>query len=34
MIANEPNKAIVIGAGKILDDMATYEKVIFQIKRE
>lgn len=33
-IANEPHKAIVIGAGKILEDMATYEKVIFQMKRE
>jgi len=34
MIAEEPNKAIVIGAGKILEDMPHYEKVIFQMKRE
>jgi rod shape-determining protein MreB len=34
MIAEEPNKAIVIGAGKILEDMSRYEKVIFQMKRE
>jgi rod shape-determining protein MreB len=33
-IADEPHKAIVLGAGKILEDMATYEKVIFQMKRE
>lgn len=34
MIAEEPNKAIVIGAGRILEDMSQYEKVIFQMKRE
>lgn len=34
MIAEEPNKAIVIGAGKILENMPHYEKVIFQMKRE
>ncbi|OGC41322.1 rod shape-determining protein [candidate division WOR-3 bacterium RBG_13_43_14] len=33
-IAKEPNKAVVIGAGKILEDMSKYEKVIFQMKRE
>jgi rod shape-determining protein MreB len=34
VIAEEPNKAVVIGAGKILEDMSKYEKVIFTIKRE
>ena len=34
MIAEEPNKAIVIGAGRILEDMSQYAKVIFQMKRE
>ncbi len=33
-IAEDPHKAVVIGAGKILDDMPKYEKVIFQMKRE
>jgi rod shape-determining protein MreB len=33
-IAKEPNKAVVIGAGKILEDMSKFEKVIFQMKRE
>lgn len=34
MIAEEPNKAVVIGAGRILEDMSRFEKVIFQMKRE
>ena len=33
-IAENPNKSVVIGAGKILDDMSKFEKVIFQMKRE
>lgn len=33
-IAEEPDKAVVIGAGRILDDMSKFEKVIFQMKRE
>jgi rod shape-determining protein MreB len=33
-VADEPNKAVVIGAGKILEDMPTFEKVIFTMKRE
>lgn len=33
-IAADPHKAVVIGAGRILDDMPQYEKVIFQMKRE
>lgn len=31
--ADEPNKVVVIGAGKILDDLSKYEKVIYTIKR-
>ena len=34
MLAEEPNKSVVIGAGKILEDMPRYEKVIFTMKRE
>ena len=33
-VADEPNKAVVIGAGKILENMSKYEKVIFTMKRE
>ena len=33
-IAEEPHKSVVIGAGRILEDMSQYEKVIFQMKRE
>jgi rod shape-determining protein MreB len=33
-VAEEPNKAAVLGAGKILEDMQKYEKVIFTLKRE
>lgn len=33
-VAEEPNKAVVFGAGKILEDMQRYEKVIFTLKRE
>lgn len=33
-IADDPNKAVVIGAGRILEDMSQYGKVIFQMKRE
>lgn len=33
-IAEDPHKAVVIGAGRILEDMSQYEKVIFQMKRE
>jgi rod shape-determining protein MreB len=33
-IADDPHKAVVIGAGRILEDMPLYEKVIFQMKRE
>ncbi len=32
-IADEPNKVVVIGAGKILDDLNKYEKVIYTMKR-
>jgi rod shape-determining protein MreB len=32
-IADEPNKVVVIGAGKILDDLSKYEKVIYTMKR-
>lgn len=32
-IADEPNKVVVIGAGKILDDLGKYEKVIYTMKR-
>lgn len=32
-IAEDPCKSVVIGAGKILDDMSKFEKVIFQMKR-
>lgn len=31
--ADEPNKVVVIGAGKILDDLSKYEKVIYTMKR-
>lgn len=31
--ADEPNKVVVIGAGKILDDLNKYEKVIYTLKR-
>ncbi len=33
-IAKDPGKAVVIGAGKILEEMSKFEKVIFQMKRE
>jgi len=33
-IAQDPHKAVVIGAGKILENMSQFEKVIFQMKRE
>ncbi|MGQ9464778.1 MAG: rod shape-determining protein [bacterium] len=33
-VAEEPNKAVVLGAGKILEDMQKYEKIIFTLKRE
>lgn len=33
-VAEEPNKAVVIGAGKILEDMPRFEKVIYTMKRE
>lgn len=33
-IAEDAHKSVVIGAGRILDDMSQYEKVIFQMKRE
>jgi rod shape-determining protein MreB len=33
-VAEEPNKSVVIGAGKILEDMPKFEKVIFTMKRE
>ncbi len=33
-VAQEPNKAVVIGAGKILEDMPKFEKVIYTMKRE
>lgn len=33
-VAEEPNKAVVIGAGRILEDMARFEKVILSLKRE
>jgi rod shape-determining protein MreB len=32
-IADEPNKVVVIGAGRILEDMSRYEKVIYTMKR-
>jgi len=32
-IADEPNKVVVIGAGKILEDLNQYEKVIYTMKR-
>jgi len=32
-IADEPNKVVVIGAGKILEDLNKYEKVIYTMKR-
>jgi rod shape-determining protein MreB len=32
-ISDEPNKVVVIGAGKILDDLSKYEKVIYTMKR-
>lgn len=32
-IADEPNKVVVIGAGKILEDLNRYEKVIYTMKR-
>ena len=32
-IADEPNKVVVIGAGKILDDLNRFEKVIYTMKR-
>lgn len=32
-ISDEPNKVVVIGAGKILDDLNKYEKVIYTMKR-
>ena len=32
-IADEPNKVVVIGAGKILGDLNKYEKVIYTMKR-
>ena len=32
-ISDEPNKVVVIGAGKILDDLGKYEKVIYTMKR-
>ncbi len=33
-VAEEPHKAVVCGAGKILEDIPSYEKVIFTLKRE
>lgn len=33
-VAEEPNKAAVLGAGKILEDMSKFEKVILSLKRE
>jgi rod shape-determining protein MreB len=33
-VAEEPTKSVVIGAGKILEDMPRFEKVIFTMKRE
>lgn len=33
-VAEEPNKAVVLGAGKILEDTTKFEKVIFTLKRE
>lgn len=33
-VAEEPHKSVVIGAGKILEDMPKFEKVIFTMKRE
>ncbi len=33
-VADEPNKSVVLGAGKILEDMTKFEKVIFTMKRE
>jgi len=32
-IADEPNKVVVIGAGRILEDLNRYEKVIYTMKR-
>jgi rod shape-determining protein MreB len=32
-IADEPNKVVVIGAGKILEDLSRFEKVIYTMKR-
>jgi rod shape-determining protein MreB len=32
-IADEPNKVVVIGAGKILEDLNRFEKVIYTMKR-
>jgi rod shape-determining protein MreB len=32
-IADEPNKVVVIGAGKILEDLNRYENVIYTMKR-
>jgi len=34
MVSKEPHKVVVIGAGKILEDMSKFEKVIFTMKRE
>jgi len=33
-VAEEPNKAVVLGAGRILEDMPKFEKVILSLKRE
>jgi len=32
-VAEEPHKAVALGAGKILEDITKYEKVIFTLKR-
>jgi len=34
IIAEEPDKAVVLGAGKILENMSRYGKIIFTMKRE
>jgi rod shape-determining protein MreB len=33
-VAEEPDKAVVLGAGRVLEDITKFEKVILTLKRE
>ncbi len=33
-VADEPNKAVVLGAGRVLEDIARFDKVLLSLKRE